>query len=295
MDAEEVEKKVEKYFNAITKASKYFIKMELHDQVGVVNVIKQQVNDFRPEVPLIVCLRNPGMRERHWTQIATQLKVDIMPIEDFSCEQILAYNLKDSIDLIQKIGESAAKEYQIEQALDKMEKEWANIELQITPYKETGTGVLKGIDDLNVVLDEQITMTQTIMFSAFKGPFEGRIDEWNRKLCCISDLLEVWVAVQRNWLYLQPIFESPDINRQLPVEGKKFALVDKNWRSALAAAKTNPKAIEFCDNEKLLEKFRESNVLLDQVQKGLSDYLETKRSVFARFYFLSNDELLSIL
>ena len=53
--------------------------------------------------------------------------------------------------------------------------------------------------------------------------------------------------------------------------------------------------MEFCDDEKLLKKLSDSAVLLDQVQKGLNDYLETKRGVFARFYFLSNDDLLSIL
>jgi dynein heavy chain len=295
LDADEVERLVDKYNIAITKALKFFTKADLEAQMSIASKIKAQVAIFVPEVPMIVTLRNKGMRDRHWEKIAEQLGVNVHPIENFTTEEIIALNLKDSLELIQKIGESAAKEYQIEQALDKMEKEWESMNLQIHPYKETGTGVLKGVDDINVILDEQITMTQTIMFSAFKGPFEERIDEWNRKLCCTSDVLEVWVAVQRNWLYLQPIFDSADINRQLPTEGKKFSTVDKTWRTTITAAKAKPKVVEFCDNTKLLERFRESEILLDQVQKGLSDYLETKRSVFARFYFLSNDELLSIL
>ena len=56
-----------------------------------------------------------------------------------------------------------------------------------------------------------------------------------------------------------------------------------------------PRCIKFCNDPKLLDKFRESAKLLDMVQKGLSDYLETKRAGFSRFYFLSNDELLEIL
>jgi dynein heavy chain len=295
IDYEEVEKSVDRFNVAINKAAKFFAKADMAEQSGIANLIKTQVSNFVPEVPLIVTLRNPGMRDRHWEKIASSLNVDILPIENFTTEQIINMNLKENLDLIQKIGESAAKEYQIESALNKMEAEWENMLLQIHPYKESTTGVLKGVEDITMVLDEQITMTQAIMFSAFKGPFEERIDEWNRKLCCVSDVLEKWMVVQKNWLYLQPIFESGDINRQLPTEGKKFASVDKNWRNTIALAKQQSKAIEFCDNDKLLKTFCDSEILLDEVQKGLSDYLETKRSHFARFYFLSNDELLSIV
>jgi len=185
-------------------------------------------------------LRNPGMRQRHWEKISKDMNIELLPIEELTTEQILNLGLDQNLDLISKISESAAKEYQIEQALDKMYHDWDPVTLQIVGYKDTGTSILKGVDDIQAILDEQITMAQTIMFSAFKGPFEEQIEDWNRKLNMISEVLDAWMSVQRNWLYLQPIFESQDINRQLPMEGKKFATVDKSWRQTLSTGNISP-------------------------------------------------------
>ena len=45
----------------------------------------------------------------------------------------------------------------------------------------------------------------------------------------------------------------------------------------------------------VLETLQANNANLDKIQKCLEDYLETKRLIFSRFYFLSNDDILSIL
>jgi len=48
---------------------------------------------------------------------------------------------------------------------------------------------------------------------------------------------------QRSWLYLEPIFSSEDINRQLPVESKRYQTMDRIWRKIMNGAKKDPKVI----------------------------------------------------
>ena len=188
----------------------------------------------------------------------------------------------------------ASKEYALETALNTMPVAWEGVKLELMDYRDTGTYIMQGSEKMTQLMEDQITMTQAIAFSPFKGVHEEVIGEWDKKLDAVSEVIEEWLACQRNWMYLEPIFSSDDTNKQLPLEPTRFNTVDQKWKKNMAHAVKNPGVINYCANEKLID-FQESNKLLELVSKGLNDYLETKRTGLARFYFLSNDELLEIL
>ena len=63
-----------------------------------------------------------------------------------------------------------------------------------------------------------------------------------KTVCAVlQDVMEEWAMCQKSWLYLEPIFSSDDIMRQLPVEGKRYQTMDRMWRKMMMAAKQDPK------------------------------------------------------
>ena len=81
----------------------------------------------------------------------------------------------------------------------------------------------------------------------------------------------------------------------MQAEKAKFDLVDKNWRLTMETYEKEPMLWDSIDSDKMKLEFDTNNKSLDQIQKSLSRYLESKRKFFPRFFFLSDDQLLEIL
>ena len=284
LDPEEMEKELGNAARTMFKLVKTFA-----GQAGLGEIsqtVKDEIDAFMPVMPLVAALRNPGMRERHWEELTKVTGKDLTKATtpEFTLTELQTYGLESCMEAITKVCDVSGKEFAIEQAMDKMEGEWQGVNLDVQPYRETGTFVLKGFDLVQQLLDDHIVMTQSMSFSPFKGPFAQRIEDWEKLLTLMSEIFEEWIKCQRQWMYLEPIFSSDDIMRQLPTEGKRFQGVDRTWRKMMSTANHDPDAITFCKTPKLLPNFQESNIMLEMVQKGLTDYLETKRAAFARFY-----------
>eukprot|EP00930_Biecheleria_cincta_P014239 TRINITY_DN1233_c0_g1_i1.p1 TRINITY_DN1233_c0_g1~~TRINITY_DN1233_c0_g1_i1.p1 ORF type:complete len:4262 (-),score=887.85 TRINITY_DN1233_c0_g1_i1:333-13118(-) len=298
VDAKTCESFVQAGTKTLFKAVRALEKRENCDAIlGIAKDMKTQMDDFVPKVPLVVGMRNPGMAARHWTQISELVGHEIKPdMENFTLQHFIDLGMVEHSATIGDIGDRAGKEQGIENQLKAMKAAWEKVYFDCSePYRTTETYILKGAEEAMVILDEQIVVVQAMQFSPFNKPFKDDIDEWNDKLVYISECLDQWLKVQRAWMYLQPIFDSPDIMKQLPTEGKKFKSVDQKWRKQMNKVHNNGHVLTATTEEGLLVIWQTCNNDLDMVQKGLDDYLETKRGAFARFYFLSNDELLEIL
>ena len=255
-----------------------------------------KIQHFQELLPLVVALRNPGLKDRHWAKLSEDLGFAVNGKDpNFTLQKALKLDLVAHIETVEKVSESASKEYSLERTLDKMQKDWTGVVFERKAWRETGSYILNATDEIQILLDDQVVKAMAMKASPYIGPFEDRAKQWEKTLLTIQEVLDSWLKCQNGWLYLEPIFGSDDIMQQMPTEGRKFKTVDVQYRKMMEKLKITADVVVVGADEELLNQLQQSNALLDDVNSGLSEYLETKRLAFPRFYFLSNDELLEIL
>lgn len=295
LDGAKIEEDITEWWKSSYKLAKQ-LEEESPSVAACATLLREHTSEFRNHLPVIQSLVSKALKRRHWLDISDLLGKNIDPEDELTLMALLELDAAGHIEQIQEVTVAAEKEYHLEKNLNAMMKEWETIEFEVKAYKDSGTYVVAGIDDIITLLDDQIVKTQTMRGSPFIRPIEKQAKEWEFKLKYAQSLLDAWIACQRTWMYLEPIFSSEDIMRQLPTEARRFTGVDSLWRKTLAETFQDPNFMTQADPEKRLEeKFIKANEKLEEITKGLNDYLEMKRLYFPRFFFLSNDELLEIL
>lgn len=73
--------------------------------------IKNQVEEFKPQVPIVVALRTEGMKDRHWDALTQRVGFEIKPYEGFTFGKCMEMNLLEHTEAIVDVGERSGKEF----------------------------------------------------------------------------------------------------------------------------------------------------------------------------------------
>ncbi|XP_059156869.1 dynein axonemal heavy chain 2-like isoform X2 [Physella acuta] len=262
----------------------------------IVETSKNKVDQFKRTMPLISDLKNKAMRPRHWKQIQVEMHRTFDPdADDFTLEKIIEFGFDQYAEQINEISGAATKELTIEQGLANIKEIWQMREFDIGPYKDKGHYKIRTTEEIFQNLEDNQVQLSTMKASRFVKAFEKEVDYWERTLSHIMETTEMLLTVQRQWMYLENIFLGEDIRKQLPRESAEFDAINKTWKEIMTRLFNTKNAQKGTHYPGTLDQLNEMNGKLEEIQKSLDMYLETKRQIFPRFYFLSNDDLLEIL
>ncbi|XP_045525458.1 cytoplasmic dynein 2 heavy chain 1 [Pieris brassicae] len=262
-------------------------KNRLEPYTAVTLYMQQEIDKYTDLTAVLKYIRGTEFTERHWCEVFNLLEMEYRKPETLQLNDFLkvAVNIKKQMRALQKISSSAASEAAVRTALNELELWFAGARLTLTYYTDKAkklTPIVKDFKDILTKVEEQ----QWVVWS-LGGELGGN---WDNMMRTATTLLKAMHHVQRRWLYLEPIllYDEGDL-------GVKFRKVDLGFKHVARIVETDPRLSALIQSSRLQPMLDSISEQLNACQSALNQYIDEKRTIFPRLYFLSDDDLLELL
>ncbi|XP_071745459.1 dynein axonemal heavy chain 12 [Lepeophtheirus salmonis] len=317
LDASQIENSINEFMDEMSKLQKLFklkfkqqaldgdskyAKMNLEDsnpmnlppplRISALTII--QIKSFQKNIQLITCLCNPGLRKRHWIRMGSIIGFDITPNSGSSLRKMLCLNLEQYMPELEKISNMATREHGLELTLANMKTEWESNNLELMS-NDRGHKILSNFESIQELIDDHTSKTETVKGSPYFRPFKNEVESWENDLKTVHDSLSSLEIVQKNYVNLESFFSKDEIISQMPLESQLFKNVKSNWIFVLEHIYSTPQVMKALNKTEVINALNDSTSLLEQIQEGLDLFTDQKCVTFPRLFFLSRNEVLSLL
>lgn len=260
--------------------------------VGVLDEIKK----WLVFLPLIAELADDAMRDRHWDALKAKVGVNFEINDKLMLQFIYDLNLGKYQEDVEEITDQAKQEAKMEKTLERLEATWKDILLEFQAHKDSGYYLIRLSEDNFDILENDQTSVSAMFSSRYLATFEDKITYWNKALAQIGEIVVLLGEVQRLWSFLENLFiHSEEVKKELPEESKKFVFIDKETKAILSEGHKTQKALDFCVRDHVLPGLEKIKTDLGICEVALNDFVFSKKIAFARFFFVSQTDLLDIL
>ena len=252
------------------------------------------VNDYIKMNVHVTSLKSEALKDRHWKTLMKSLGVSWV-LSDLTLGEVWEADLSKHAKEVQEVMNVAQGEMGLEEYLRTMREEWNARAVDLVPYQNK-TNLIKGWDELLTLAKEHLNSLTAMRGSPYFKSFEEEVSTWEDKLNRIFSLFDVWMDVQRSWVYLEGIFTgSEEIKHLLPGETSRFMSINSDFLALMKKVSKNNLVLEIINIPNAQISLNKLKDLLAKVQKALGEYLEQERSQFPRFYFVGDEDLLEII
>mmetsp|Transcript_16968 Transcript_16968/g.60259 ORF Transcript_16968/g.60259 Transcript_16968/m.60259 type:complete len:4617 (-) Transcript_16968:30-13880(-) len=261
--------------------------------------IEAAIRNMSIVLPLIADLHSDALAPRHWSQLARVCKASVVdPTQpEFLLQDMMKFNLHEYVEEVQEVVETAQKEKKIEKKLEDISASWGGFMLEYVKHKDTEMSLIRLNEEIIESLDAHMLELQTMLgMGKFVEFFRPKVEKWQATLSDVQEVIKLWESVSRSWASLESIFlTSADIRSQLADVTKVFESIDGEFKEMMREAVNEPNVVQACTVDGRELNLTRWKAGLDQCQKSLNEYLDRKKEMFPRFYFVSAVALLDML